>query len=148
MVDTNEAQSSSKEEIRGIDWMGQWEQTTKAMFEWQRELMKKNMFPLSGDVTQWIHAMFERIGQLGLFNISLHNSRNPDLEKSIHAKWSYGRQIGRIIDVMGDILEAYEGEITKKGSEKLKKADIEKLKASIEEFKSMREDLVKLGKKH
>ena len=69
--------------------------------------------PLSGDVLQTINpwTWFTRINgsQLGLININLGRSADPPLEEEILEEvGSYGRQLGRIGDVLGILLRHVE----------------------------------------
>ena len=64
--------------------------------------------PWSGDVAQLIHAFGQAFSQFGLFNLNYvnsENSRNPSAERSVMAKYSYGRQLGRILDVLAPLVE-------------------------------------------
>ena len=66
--------------------------------------------PLSGDVTQAINPwnwMFNSVGsQFGLINVNLGKSADPQLEEQILEEvGSYGRQLGRIGDVLGVLLK-------------------------------------------
>ena len=66
--------------------------------------------PLSGDVTQAINPwnwMFNSVGsQFGLININLGKSADPQLEEQILEEvGSYGRQLGRLGDVLGVLLK-------------------------------------------
>ncbi len=64
--------------------------------------------PLSGDVLQNINPWnwFLKAGQVGLVNINLGRSADPDLEEEIlNEVGSYGRQLGRIGDVLGVLLK-------------------------------------------
>ena len=66
--------------------------------------------PLSGDVTQAINPwnwMLNSVGsQFGLVNINLGKSADPPLEAQILEEvGSYGRQLGRIGDVLGVLLK-------------------------------------------
>jgi hypothetical protein len=66
--------------------------------------------PLSGDVTQTINPwtwIFRPLGgQFGFVNINLGKSGDPALEERIlEDVGSYGRQIGRIGDVLKILLE-------------------------------------------
>ena len=61
--------------------------------------------PLSGDVVQSINpftAFFSPVGsQLGLININLGQSSDPDVEQEVLSDvGTYGRQIGRIGDAL------------------------------------------------
>jgi len=62
--------------------------------------MINNQMPFSGNVHQWIEAWGQAVGQIGLFNVNMWNSRNPATERAISTKYSYGRQLGRILDVL------------------------------------------------
>lgn len=64
--------------------------------------------PLSGDVVQAINPWnwFSQGGQFGLVNINLGKSADPDLEQRIlDDVGSYGRQIGRIGEVLEVLLD-------------------------------------------
>jgi len=66
--------------------------------------------PLSGYVTQAINPwnwMFNSVGsQFGLININLGKSADPQLEEQILEEvGSYGRQLGRLGDVLGVLLK-------------------------------------------
>jgi hypothetical protein len=61
--------------------------------------------PLSGNVTQTINPwtpFFNPVGsQIGLVNINLGNSSNPEIEEQVLSDVaSYGKQLGRIEDVL------------------------------------------------
>ena len=66
--------------------------------------------PLSGDVTQAINPwnwMLSSVGsQFGFVNINLGRSADPELEEQILEEvGSYGRQLGRIGEVLGVLLK-------------------------------------------
>jgi hypothetical protein len=64
--------------------------------------------PLSGDVLQNINPWnwFLKAGQVGLVNINLGRSADPGLEEDIlNEVGSYGRQLGRMGDVLGVLLK-------------------------------------------
>lgn len=66
--------------------------------------------PLSGDVTQAINPwnwFYKSVGgQFGLVNINLGKSADPELEQRIlDDVGSYGRQLGRIGDVLEVLLD-------------------------------------------
>lgn len=63
--------------------------------------------PLSGAVTQFIRAWGQFSGQVGLFNIHLGNSGSPATEVDVLTEFSYGRQLGRILDVLTPIIQNY-----------------------------------------
>jgi hypothetical protein len=75
-----------------------------------RTNMPNVRLPLSGDVTQTINPwnwMLNLVGsQFGLININLGKSADPQLEEQIlEDVGSYGRQLGRIGDVLGVLLK-------------------------------------------
>ena len=68
--------------------------------------------PLSGNVTQAINpwnVLFDPVGsQVGLVNINLGNSSNPDVEAEVLSKVaSYGKQLGRIGEVFSVLLKHF-----------------------------------------
>ena len=42
-------------------------------------------------------------------NVTEENSSSPETEREILAKYSYGRQLGRIIDVLSELIEKWPG---------------------------------------
>lgn len=71
--------------------------------------MPKLELPLSGNVSQVINPwqwMFNlNGGQLGLINIDMGQSRDPELEKAIlDDVGTYGRQIGQLADALAAVL--------------------------------------------
>lgn len=121
-----------------VDWTKQWEDTINTWFDWSRRIMNNNECPLSGNVDQVIHAVGEKIGQLGLFNISLPGSRNPLLEWSIVSRWSYGRQLGRVIELLGAMVDVHRDELKKKNKQALE--DFDELRAQIKRIREEKED--------
>ncbi|PWK33740.1 hypothetical protein [Cupriavidus plantarum] len=73
-------------------------------------LLHNERSPWSGDVTQWIRAWGEAVGQVGLFNINYAGSSDPQAERRITGRYSYGRQLGRLMDVLVPFLEKHEAE--------------------------------------
>jgi hypothetical protein len=68
--------------------------------------------PLSGAVTQTIDpwtAWFSAFGsQVGLINVNLGTSADPDVEKAVISKVaSYGRQLGRIEEALVVLLKHF-----------------------------------------
>lgn len=66
-------------------------------------------FPLSGDVTQafrlWTSLWSQWMGQFGFININLAKSSDPALERRIIENVAgYGRQLGRVIEVLNALL--------------------------------------------
>ncbi len=74
--------------------------------------MPQFKLPLSGDVVQTINpwtSIFNPLGsQFGLVNISLGRSSNPEIEQQVlDDVGSYGRQLGRIGDVLVVLLDHF-----------------------------------------
>ena len=95
--------------------------------------------PLSGDVLQNINPWnwFLKAGQVGLVNINLGRSADPALEEAILEEvGSYGRQLGRIGDVLGVLLKHVQPEKLSEEDRmkvyafKNQLAEIERLKAN------------------
>jgi len=42
-------------------------------------------------------------------NVTEENSSSPETEREIVAKYSYGRQLGRIIDVLNELIDKWPG---------------------------------------
>jgi hypothetical protein len=42
-------------------------------------------------------------------NVTEENSSSPETEREIVTKYSYGRQLGRVIDVLGDLIDKWPG---------------------------------------
>ena len=42
-------------------------------------------------------------------NVTEENSSSPETEREIVAKYSYGRQLGRIMDVLGELIDRWPG---------------------------------------
>ena len=42
-------------------------------------------------------------------NVTEENSSSPETEREVVAKYSYGRQLGRIIDVLSELIEKWPG---------------------------------------
>jgi hypothetical protein len=89
--------------------------------------------PLSGDVTQ----LFNPAGnQFGLININLGKSSNPVVEGAVLSDVaSYGKQLGRIGDVLKVLVEHFhpEGGLTKKEGETIER--LKRMLADIDEVK-------------
>lgn len=81
-----------------------------AWLAWQIALLKGNRLPLSGDVTQWIKTWGEIVGQVGLVNYNIAGSGDPLAEQRIGTQFSYGRQLGKILDALVPFLEAHRAE--------------------------------------
>ncbi|MCO5977698.1 hypothetical protein [Ideonella oryzae] len=85
-----------------------------AWLAWQIALLQGNRLPLSGDVTQWIKTWGEIVGQVGLVNFNIAGSSDPQTEQRIGRDYSYGRQLGRIVEVLKPYLDKHKDEF--KGS--------------------------------
>lgn len=81
-----------------------------AWLAWQIALLQGNRWPLSGDVTQWIRTWGEIVGQVGLVNYNITGSSGPQTEQRIGRDYSYGRQLGRIVEVLKPYLEKHKGD--------------------------------------
>lgn len=122
--------------------------------EWTRSLLKANQLPLSGNVDQWIRSF----GQVGLFNVNIAGSGNPELEKEIASRYSYGRQLGRILAVLAPLVEDRKALIDEhardefdemvRGIARLKRASVDEVVAQVTSWQDssprFREDLDEL----
>lgn len=92
--------------------------------------------PLSGPVTQMFEfwsRWFESVGQIGLVNIDLGRTPDPDLERRIlDEAGSYGRQIGRMSEAL-EVLLKVGNENGTLARDKLSDADI----AALHDFRDM-----------
>jgi len=70
-----------------------------AWLMWARDVLLDNRLPLSGDVAQWIRVWGETISQVGIVNVNV-GTQNPRLEREITSEYSYGRQLGRVLEVV------------------------------------------------
>jgi hypothetical protein len=80
-------------------------QFQRAWIDASTQMMK---MPLSGDVTQWIRAWGEAVGQVGLVNVNYSGSRDPQAERRITGRYSYGSQLGRILEVLAPYVKAHQ----------------------------------------
>jgi hypothetical protein len=99
--------------------------------------------PLSGDVTQTINPwtiFFNPMGsQLGLININMGNSSNPAVEEQVLTDVaSYGKQLGRIEDVLQVLLAHF------RPKRPLSRAEDK----AIRDLKRMLEDIAEVKKRH
>jgi hypothetical protein len=97
--------------------------------------------PLSGDVTQTINPwtfFFNPVGsQFGLVNINLGTSSNPDVEQAVlEDVASYGKQLGRIGDVLSVLLDHFHPQTPLKPKEEQAIADLRALLAQIAQVKA------------
>lgn len=99
----------NRESVISLNMYPQWvTELGQAWVKGATDLLAHNKLPLSGDVSQWISAWGEAVGQIGLFNINTVNSGNPRLERDIGINYSYGRQLGRMLDVLTPLVLASE----------------------------------------
>ncbi|QET04845.1 hypothetical protein FOB72_22475 [Cupriavidus pauculus] len=77
---------------------------------WASPTLAGERAPWSGDVTQWIRAWGEAVGQVGLFNINYAGSSDPQAERRITGRYSYGRQLGRLMDVLVPYVQKHEAD--------------------------------------
>jgi hypothetical protein len=94
--------------------------------DWTRSLLKTNQLPFSGNVDQWIRTF----GQVGLLNVNIAGSGNPELEKEIASHYSYGRQLGRILAVLAPMVEGRKVDAQARADFETMVSDIDRLKAT------------------
>jgi len=97
--------------------------------------------PLSGNVTQTINpwtVFFNPIGsQIGLINVNLGNSSNPAVEEQVISDVaSYGKQLGRIEDVLVVLMTHFR---PKRALTKCENKAILDLKRMIEDIADVKE---------
>jgi hypothetical protein len=81
--------------------------------------------------------------QFGFININQQASNDPDLElRIIHDIAGYGKQLGRINDVIEVLLQ-----LAKVGDESGQKLDAAAVRDAIEQFRSMHADIDEVKKK-
>jgi hypothetical protein len=102
-----------------------------AWMKWMEGLLVNNQMPLSGNVTQWIDVWGHAVGQVGMFNVNLGNSADPETEKEINRRYSYGRQLGRILDVLTPMVETQKSALAAKPGMQRKLDDFEAMVADI-----------------
>jgi hypothetical protein len=104
--------------------------------------------PLSGDVTQWIRAWGEAVGQVGLVNVNYTGSRDPQAEQRITGRYSYGSQLGRMMEVLAPYVKEHQAAFSGKSNGKavedflamadeiggLKQASVEDLLAKVRQW--------------
>jgi hypothetical protein len=97
--------------------------------------------PLSGNVTQSINPwtwLFNPMGsQVGLININLGKSSNPEVEEEVLTDIaSYGKQLGRIEDVLAVLLDHFHPQQELAPKETKAIADLRELIAEIADVKA------------
>lgn len=121
----------------GLLWMlpfQAFEQLTQAWVEGACTALRANRWPLSGNVSECISAWGEAVGQFGFLNVNLAGARDPLLERTITQSYSYGRQLGRMLDVLAPLVEANEALIEKKTGP----GAVAAFKAMVEEIDSLK----------
>ena len=106
-----------------------------AWLTWTRDLLRDNRLPLSGDVAQWIRAWGETVSQVGIFNVNV-GTKNPQLEREIVTEYSYGRQLGRMLDMLEALVSENRPALVKNSPEVVK--DFEDMVAGIRKIKHKR----------
>ena len=80
---------------------------------WWSELWRQAYAPTAGLPSLAPQALSQPIlpGWLfaGSVNVTEENSSSPETEREIVSQYSYGRQIGRIIDVLSELIERWPG---------------------------------------
>jgi hypothetical protein len=93
-------------------------QFQRAWLDTATSLMK---MPLSGDVSQWIRAWGEAVGQVGLVNVNYGGSRDVQAEQRITGRYSYGSQLGRMMEVLAPHVQRHQAEFSaESGTEAVK----------------------------
>jgi hypothetical protein len=100
-----------------------------AWLAWAMGLLKGNELPFSGNVDQWIRTT----GQVGLLNFNITGSGDPALERDIGAKYSYGRQLGRMLDMLTPLVEKNRALLVDEAGE-----------AAVQAYEQMTEDIAKM----
>ena len=97
--------------------------------------------PLSGNVTQTINPwtiFFNPMGgQLGFINVNLGTSSNPPVEQQVLSDVaSYGKQLGRIEDVLAVLLAHFRPDCTLTDAEDKAIRDLKRMLEDIADVKS------------
>lgn len=79
-----------------------WLDSATALMKW----------PLAGDVSQWIRAWGEAVGQVGLVNVNYAGSRDVQAEQRITGRYSYGSQLGRIVEILAPHVRQHQTEFS------------------------------------
>lgn len=107
-----------------------WLALQQMMLDRMQQSAREVALPWSGDVSQWIRTF----GQIGLVNFNVGGSSDPQMERAIGSRYSYGRQLGRMLDVIAPLVAANKALIAEQGGAKAL-ADFEKMVAEIERIK-------------
>ena len=97
--------------------------------------------PLSGNINQaiWTAFMSPMNDQVGVINVNLGQSSDPDVEKQILLQvGSYGRQLGRLTEAVSVLVKHY----------RPKKELSRKERAALDDFMSMAGEIARIRKAH
>lgn len=108
---------------------------TAAWLQCHERVIGQVNLPLSGDVTQWIRTCAEAVAQVGLLNVNLTGTRDPATERRIGAQVSYGRQLGKIMDVLLPLAEQQASVLFAEGEARQHYADFRRVVTEIEALK-------------
>lgn len=112
-------------------------------WNWWAALPIYTRMPWSGDVTQairaWGMAMGQMVGQKGMINLNFQkSSSNPGAEAYVTEDIaSYGRQLGRILDVLAPLVEQNKDALLNNAPEK------QVTKKDLAEFQNMARNIKK-----
>ena len=83
-------------------WLAWWSELWRQAYGRTTELPSLAPQTLSQPILPgWLFA--------GSVNVTEENSSSPETERDIVSQYSYGRQLGRIIDVLGELIERWPG---------------------------------------
>lgn len=108
---------------------------TAAWLQCQARVLGQVNLPLSGDVTQWIRTCTEAVAQVGLLNVNLTGTRDPQTERRIGAQISYGRQLGKIMDVLVPLAQQQQATLFSEGDAKDRYDGFRGMVTEIEQLK-------------
>lgn len=105
--------------------------------------MARFRMPIVGGLTQsinpWTWVFSPQGSQIGLVNIDFGPSGNPEVEAEILSDIaSYGRQIGRLQDVMAVLIDRLEKSETLAGKDR----------DAVEDFRSLMREIEKVKARH
>ena len=108
--------------------------------------------PLSGDVTQainpWSRFLRTAESQFGLINVNLGTSSDPEVEQEVLKRvGSYGKQLGRVGDVLRVVMQYLEKQTDITGDDKKKFIALEALLDEIDSIKEERRSEASLARK-
>jgi hypothetical protein len=84
------------------DWVASWSRLWQEMYARVNPFISLAPQVLTQPVLPgWLFA--------NSINVTEENSASPGTEQAIVAKYSYGRQLGRIVDVLGELIDKWPG---------------------------------------